>query len=183
MTKSTIAALMQDHPGALTRAVSLFRRRGFNIHSIAVGPSETPGVARMTLVVDAAHVEQVCKQLNRLIDVIKVCDLTEQRTLERETALIKVHAPANTRADIVALCTIFHAHILDAGSRSLVIELTASPSTLDRFTELVRPFGLKEIARTGQIAMVCPSHRERPFSAAAPPDESRPEFVPNPLAL
>ncbi len=157
--KSTIAALIQDHPGALNRAISLFRRRGFNIHSIAVGPSEQPGIARMTLVVDAAHVEQVAKQLNRLIDVIKVCDLTDLRTVERETALIKVHAPADRRSDIVALCSIFHARIVDAGSRSLIIELTATPATLDRFTDLVRPFGLKEMARTGQIAMVCPAHR------------------------
>lgn len=182
--RQTIAALMQDHPGALNRAVSLFRRRGFNIHSIAVGPSETPGIARMTLVVDAEHVEQVCKQLNRLIDVIKVCDLTDQRTLERETALIKVHAPPDTRADIVALCTIFHARILDAGSRSLVIELTETPATLDRFTDLVRPFGLKEMARTGQIAMVCPAHRE-PAGALAPIGVSVPqvELEPNPFAV
>ena len=181
--RSTIAALMQDHPGALNRAVSLFRRRGFNIHSIAVGPSETPGIARMTLVVDAEHVEQVAKQLYRLIDVIKVCDLTDERTLERETALIKVHAPAHTRADIVALCTIFHARILDAGSHSLVIELTAKPATLDRFTDLVRPFGLKEMARTGQIAMVCPVHREQTTMLTPAAEESAPDFEPNPLAV
>ncbi len=180
--RQTIAALMQDHPGALNRAISLFRRRGFNIHSIAVGPSETPGIARMTLVVDAQHVEQVVKQLNRLIDVIKVCDLTDQRTLERETALIKVHAPPGSRADIVALCSIFHARILDAGSRSLVIELTDTPATLDRFTDLVRPFGLKEMARTGQIAMVCPAHREPP-STLAPLGIAPPQLEPNPFAV
>ncbi len=180
--RSTIAALIQDHPGALNRAVSLFRRRGFNIHSIAVGPSETPGIARMTVVVDAEHVEQVAKQLYRLIDVIKVCDLTDERTLQRETALLKVHAPSASRADIVALCTIFHARILDAGSHSLVIELTTTPATLDRFTDLVRPFGLKEVARTGQIAMVCPVHRERTATLTAA-EESELDFEPNPLAV
>ncbi len=158
----TIVALVQDHPGALNRAVSLFRRRGFNIHSIAVGPSETFGISRITLALEAVDVEQVVKQLYRVIEVIKVSDLTDERTLQRESALLKVHAPARARAEIVALCSIFHARVLDAGVHSVVIELTESPATLDRFIDLVRPFGLKELARTGRIAMVCPPHREPP---------------------
>ncbi len=158
----TIVARVQDHPGALNRAVSLFRRRGFNIHSIAVGASETPGISRMTLAVDAADVEQVVKQLYRVIEVLKVSDVSHERTLQRETALLKVHAPARSRAEIVALCSIFHARVLDAGSHTVVIELTENPATLDRFIDLVRPFGLKELARTGRIAMVCSPHREAP---------------------
>ena len=164
--RQTIAALMQDHPGALNRAVSLFRRRGFNIHSIAVGASETPGISRMTLAVEAADVEQVVKQLYRVIEVLKVSDVTEERTVQRESALLKVHAPARARAEIVALCSIFHARVLDAGSHAVVIELTESPAALERFIDLVRPFGLKELARSGRIAMVCPPHRE-PTAARA----------------
>ncbi len=149
----TIVALVQDHPGALNRTVSLFRRRGFNIHSIALGPSETPGVSRMTLAIAAADVEQVVKQLYRVIEVVKVWDVTADRTLQRESALLKVHAPARARPEIVALCSLFNARVLDTGSQAVVIELTDTPATLDRFVELVRPFGLKELARTGRIAM------------------------------
>lgn len=150
----TLVALVQDRPGVLNRVVSLFRRRGFNIESLAVGASETPGVSRMTLVVDAADVEQVVKQLNRLIEVLKVADLTAESTVERETALVKIHAPATRRPEIVALATVFGARIIDTGPSTMIVELTGEPPEIDRFLAAIRPFGLKELLRTGRIAMV-----------------------------
>ena len=109
MNKHTIVALMQDRPGALNRAVSLFRRRGYNIESLAVGHTETPGVSRMTLVVESADVEQVVKQLYRLIEVLKVSDVTDDPTVEREMVLVKIHAPNDRRAEIVAMTSVFDA--------------------------------------------------------------------------
>ena len=144
---------MQDRPAVLHRVVSLFRRRGYNIDSLAVGQSETSGVSRMSLVVDAENVEQVIKQLYRLVEVLKVTDVTEERTVERETVLVKVGAPAGTRRDVVATASACGAKILDVSSSSVVIEITGDPDEVERFIEAVRPFGLKEMMRTGRIAM------------------------------
>ena len=157
----TIVALMQDRPGVLNRAVSLFRRRGFNIESLAVGHSETPGVSRMTLVVDVEDVEQVVKQLYRLIEVVKVSDVTSEPVVERETALVKLHAPAASRAGVVALANVFGAKVVDVGANALIVELTATPGKIESFIENVRPFGIKEMTRTGRIAMLrgTPVHR------------------------
>jgi acetolactate synthase I/III small subunit len=152
--RHTVVALMQDQPGALNRAVSLFRRRGFNIESIAVGPSEVPEVSRMTLVVNADRVEQVVKQLDRLVDILAVTDVTSHPTLERETSLIRVHTPQGARADIIALCNACGARVVDVVAQTMVLELTASPGDVDDFIELIRPYGLRELARTGRIAMV-----------------------------
>jgi acetolactate synthase-1/3 small subunit len=149
----TLVALVQDHPGVLNRAVSLFRRRGFNIESLAVGHSETPGVSRMTIVVEAEDVEQVVKQLYRLIEVIKVSDVTHDPTVEREMALIKVHAPAARRAEIVALAEVFGAKIVDVAASSLIVEVTDNPGRVDNLVDLLRPYGLKEMMRSGRIAM------------------------------
>ena len=144
---------MQDRPAVLHRVVSLFRRRGYNIDSLAVGQSEARGVSRMSLVVDADDVEQVIKQLYRLVEVLKVTDVTGERTVERETALVKVAALAGTRRDVVATAGACGAKILDVASSSIVIEITGDPEEVDRFIEAVRPFGLKEMMRTGRIAM------------------------------
>jgi acetolactate synthase-1/3 small subunit len=163
--KHTLLALLQDHPGALNRAISLFRRRAFNIESIAVGASEAAGVSRMTLVVDATHVEQVVKQLDRLIDVLHVRDVTRDATLERETALLRVRVPRGQRQEIVALCSVFGSRVLDVGRTSMVIELTGRPGDVDHFIDLVRPFGLKELTRTGRIAMVRPRRHPRAITA------------------
>jgi acetolactate synthase-1/3 small subunit len=152
--KHTIVALLQDHPGVLTRAVSLFRRRGFNIESLAVGRSETRGVSRMTLVVEAEDVEQVVKQLYRLVEVLKVSDVTNEATVEREVALIKVDAPAARRTEISALVHMFGARVVDVSPTTMIVEATATPAKLESFLELLRPFGLKELARTGRIAML-----------------------------
>ena len=156
--KHTNVALVQDRPGVLNRAVSLFRRRGFNIESLAVGHSETPGVSRMTLVVEAEDVEQVTKQLYRLIEVLKVSDVTNDPTVEREMVLIKVHAPAQSRPEIVSLSSVFGAKIVDVGVNTMIIEMTGTPSKVENFVEVVRPFGVKEMMRTGRIAMVRGAH-------------------------
>jgi acetolactate synthase-1/3 small subunit len=150
----TIVALMQDRPGVLNRVVSLFRRRGFNIQSLAVGPSETPDVSRMTLVVDAPDVEQVVKQLNRLIEVLKVADLTAEATVERETVLMKIHAPSVRYAEIGAVTGAFGARVADPGPGTMIVEMTGEPPQIDRFIEAMRPFGLKELIRTGRLAML-----------------------------
>jgi acetolactate synthase I/III small subunit len=175
--KHTLVALVQDHPGVLTRVVSLFRRRSFNIESLAVGHSETPKVSRLTLVVDAAEVEQVIKQLYRLIEVIKVSDVTHDPAVSREMALIKVHAPKASRSEIVALASVFGARVVDVGVNSMILEMTGTPSKVDSFVELVRPFGLREMMRTGRIAMLRGArvHRvtegEIPLADAAPPPQ------------
>lgn len=152
--KHTIVALMQDHPGVLHRVVSLFRRRGYNIDSLTVGRTETPGVSRMTIVSDGADVEQVTKQLYRLIEVLKVSDVTNDATVEREIALIKVHAPKSARAELVALAAIFDARTADVGPNTMIMEVTGDPDTVERFLDVVRPFGIKEMVRTGRVAMI-----------------------------
>src|SRR5579859_4858814 len=131
--KHTIVALVQDRPGVLNRAVSLFRRRGFNIESLAVGHSEQPGVSRMTLVVEAEDVEQVTKQLYRLIEVLKVSDVTNDPTVEREMVLVKIHATGSNRAEIVAMCGVFDAKIVDVGTTTMVIEMTGTPAKVENF--------------------------------------------------
>ena len=167
MNKHTVVALVQDRPGVLNRAVSLFRRRGFNIESLAVGHSETPGVSRMTLVVEAEDVEQVTKQLYRLIEVLKVSDVTSDPTVEREMALVKIHAPSGSRPEIVALTGMFGAKIVDVGYNTMVIEMTGTPSKVENFIEVVRPFGVKEMMRTGRIAMVRGAHTHQAPTDAA----------------
>ncbi len=154
MNKHTIVALMQDQPGVLSRAVNLFRRRGYNIASLAVGHTEMPGVSRMTVVVESDDVEQVVKQLYRLIEVIKVSDVTEEPTVDREMALAKVHATSNTRAEIATLSEIFGAKIVDVGSSTMIIEMTGTPAKVENFVEVLKPFGIKEMMRTGVISMV-----------------------------
>ena len=150
----TLVALVQDRPGVLHRAVSLFRRRGYNIESLAVGHSETPGVSRMTLVVEAEDVEQVVKQLYRLIEVLKVSDVTNEPTVERETVLVKLHAPAASRAAIVAVVNAFGANTADVGTTTMIVEMTGTPAKVENFIDVLRPFGIKEMMRSGRIAMV-----------------------------
>jgi acetolactate synthase-1/3 small subunit len=154
MKKHTIVALMQDRPGVLTRAVSMFRRRGYNIASLAVGHTETPGVSRMTVVVESDHVEQVTKQLYRLVEVLKVSDVTDDPTVDREMVLLKVHANNEARAEIVTLANIFGAKIVDVASNSMIVEMTGAPAKVENFVEVIQPFGIKEMMRTGRIAMV-----------------------------
>lgn len=150
----TLLVLMQDRGGALQRTITLFRRRAFNLHSVAVGPSETQGVVRMTVVVEAPDVEQVVKQLYRVIEVLKVTDLTDEAAVHREVALLKIHVPVGGRAEAIALAGVFGAQVLDVGTRSMVFEITAYPTKVENFIEVLRPFGIKEMVRSGRIAML-----------------------------
>ncbi len=154
MKKHTIVALVQDRPGVLSRVAGLVRRRGYNIESLAVGHSEQPGISRMTIVVESDYVEQVVKQLYRLIEVIKVSDVTEDPTVEREMVVIKLHAPSSIRHEIVSMCGVFETKIVDVGTSSMIIEMTGTPSKVENFIEVVRGYGIKEMMRTGRIAMV-----------------------------
>ena len=155
MTKHTLVALVEDKPGVLNRVASLIRRRGFNIESIAVGHSELPGLSRMTIVVDGATtaVEQVRKQLEKVIEVVKLADITEERIIARELALIKVHATPATRSEIIQIVDIFRANIVDVSADSLVVEVTGDEEKIDSLYSLLRKFGIKELARTGRIAL------------------------------
>jgi acetolactate synthase-1/3 small subunit len=155
MPKHIIVALVEDRPGVLTHMASLFRRRGFNIESIAVGHSESPHLSRMTLVVNGANnmVEQVRKQLDKLIDVVKVSDITGEKTIIRELALIKVKATSVTRSEILQIVDIFRANIVDVAADSVTIEVTGDDAKIDSLLDLLRGFGLKELARTGRIAL------------------------------
>lgn len=155
VTKHTLVALVEDKPGVLNRVASLFRRRGFNIESIAVGHSEKPNLSRMTIVVDGAttSVEQVRKQLDKLPDIIKVSDITEDNIIARELALIKVHATSATRSEIIEIVDIFRANIVDVAADSVTIEATGDEEKIGSLLKLARGFGIKEIARTGRIAM------------------------------
>jgi len=153
-TKHTLVALVEDKPGVLNRVASLFRRRAFNIESIAVGHSERLGLSRMTVVVngDFAQVEQVRKQLDKLINVVRVSDITEEDIVARELALIKVKATASTRSEIIQIVDIFRANIVDVASDSLTVEVTGDEDKVESLLELLRSFGIRETSRTGRIA-------------------------------
>jgi acetolactate synthase-1/3 small subunit len=154
-TKHTLVALVENRPGVLNRVASLFRRRGFNIESIAVGPSETPAQSRMTIVVDGSTtmVEQVRKQLEKVIDVVRVSDITEDKMVARELALIKVKSTSATRGEIIQIVDIFRANIIDVAADSLTVEVTGDEDKINSLANLLRGFGIKELSRTGRIAM------------------------------
>jgi len=147
---------MEDRPGVLSHVTSLFRRRNYNIESLTVGHSETPGISRMTVVVhgDDAVVEQVIKQLYKLINVTKVSDITDDAAVIRELAMIKIHATSSTRGEVKQLVDIFRAQIIDVSHESMTVEITGTEDKVDSLIEILRPFGIKELTRTGRIAMV-----------------------------
>ena len=154
-TKHTLVALVEDKPGVLNRMASLFRRRGFNIESIAVGHSELPHLSRLTIVIDAATamVEQVRKQLAKVIDVVKVSDITGDDIVARELALVKVKAAASTRSEIIQIVDIFRANIVDVAADSVTVEVTGDEDKINSLLSLLRGFGVREIVRTGRVAM------------------------------
>ncbi|MGA8849737.1 MAG: acetolactate synthase small subunit [Dehalococcoidia bacterium] len=154
-TKHILVALVEDKPGVLNRIASLFRRRSFNIQSLAVGGSEHPGLSRMTIVAvgDSAQVEQVRKQLEKLINVVKVSDITAEDTVTRELALIKVKATASTRNEIMQIVDIFRANIVDVSPSSVTVEVTGDEDKVNSLLKLLRDFGVKEVSRTGKIAL------------------------------
>jgi len=154
-TKHTLVALVEDKPGVLNRVSNLLRRRNFNIDSIAVGHTEQPNVSRMTIIVegDDAHVEQARKQLDKIIEVVKIVDITNNATVARELALFKVKANASTRSEIIQIVDVFRANIVDVSSDSVMVEVTGDEDKINSLLELLRGFGIREIARTGRIAL------------------------------
>ncbi|HEY5529762.1 MAG TPA: acetolactate synthase small subunit [Thermoleophilia bacterium] len=153
--KHTLSVLVENKPGVLTRVAALFARRGFNIDSLVVAETENPAVSRMTITVDEQDqpVEQVTKQLHKLINVIKITDLDPTGSVEREMLLIKVLADAQSRSEIMQIVEIFRAKIVDVSSDVLLIEMTGTREKVGAFMELLHPFGVVELMRTGRIAM------------------------------
>jgi acetolactate synthase-1/3 small subunit len=147
---------MEDKPGVLSRVASLFRRRNYNIESLSVGHSETPNISRMTIVVESngRDVNQVVKQLCKLINVTEVVDVSEEETVVRELALIKVEAGPGTRTEIIELANVFRARVVDVGSTSMTVEITGPESRVNSLIGLLEPYGIAELARTGILAMV-----------------------------
>jgi len=154
--KHVLTVLVENQPGVLARVAGLFSRRGFNINSLTVGETENSHLSRMTIVVegDQPVLEQVSKQLHKLINVIKITDITELPSVIRELVLIKVKTSQQSRAEIVEICNIFRAKVVDVGRDALMVEMTGDDDKIDALVELLRPFGLKELVRTGKIAMV-----------------------------
>ncbi len=153
--KHILVALVEDKPGVLARVASLFRRRGYNIQSLAVGYSEDPQLSRMTIVAKGKliEIEQIRKQLDKLINVVRVVDITDKDIIARELALIKVNATTSTRSEIIQIVDIFRANIVDVSINTLTVEATGDENKLESLLDLLRRFGIKEISRTGKIAM------------------------------
>ena len=156
--KHTVVALVEDRPGVLNRVASLFRRRGFNIDSLAVGTTEESGISRMTIVVEDEGadgvVRQVEKQLYKLIDVVRVEDLTNSEAVMRELALIKVRCDIQQRHEVLDIVNIFRAHVVDVSPAHLIVEIVAAQDRLSAFIENLQPFGILELVRTGRVAMM-----------------------------
>lgn len=155
MAKHTLSVLVENHAGVLSRVAGLFSRRGFNIDSLAVGITEDPEISRMTIVVDGDDytVEQVSKQLNKLIDVIRIKRLDEAESVSRELALVKVAAVTSTRTEIMQLVEIFRAKIVDVSKETLTVEMSGTEEKIEAMLDMLRTFGIKEIVRTGIIAI------------------------------
>ncbi len=153
--KHTISVLVENEFGVLARVAGLFSGRGFNIESLAVAPTLEPTISRMTIVTsgDEQILEQITKQLNKLIDTIKVIDFTGQNFVDRELALVKVTAEEETRAEVLRIADIFRAKVVDVTPRSYTIEITGAPPKIDAIIELLRPMGIKEVVRSGPVAL------------------------------
>jgi acetolactate synthase-1/3 small subunit len=151
----TLSVLVENKPGVLTRVTSLFARRGFNIDSLAVGVTEDPTLSRITIVCSAADtpIEQITKQIYKLIDVIKVQDLDPKESIERELVLFKVNAAPERRHEVIEVANVFRAKIVDVGRNSLTIEVTGTGDKIGAIEDLLRAYGIKEVARTGRIAL------------------------------
>ena len=152
----TVVAIVEDKPGVLMRVSSLFRRRGFNIESLTVGPTEAPGLSRMTIVVDgeSAPVEQVEKQLYKLIDVIKVSDLSHEDMIARELALIKVRCNNVNRHELIDIANVFRADIVDIATSSIILQVAGDEDKINGLVKMCEPYGIRELSRTGRMAMV-----------------------------
>lgn len=153
--KHTLSVLVEDESGALSRIAGLFARRGFNIESLAVGPAEALGQSRLTMVVegDDQTLQQMSKQLDKLVNVLQVLDLTTRPAVERELMLLKVKAPSNERSVILDLVQIFRAKVVDVSNQALTLEVVGDPGKLVAIEKLLAPYGILEIARTGKVAL------------------------------
>ena len=153
--KHTLSVLVENKPGVLARIAGLFSRRGFNIDSLAVGITDDPNVSRMTITVDGQEhpIEQVTKQLHKLINVIKITDLDPVNTVSRELALVKVKSDAKTRGEIMQIAEIFRANVLDVSKKTMTIEITGTTAKIDALERLLKPHGVAEVVRTGKIAI------------------------------
>ncbi|HVJ47637.1 acetolactate synthase small subunit [Desulfitobacterium sp.] len=151
----TLAVLVENNPGVLTRVSGLFARRAYNINSLSVCSTENPGISRMTIMVDGddAVIEQVTKQLIKLVVVHKVTDLTDEEIVDRELALVRIKVRADTRLEILQIVDVFRGRVVDMGRSNLTVELTGDAEKIDAFVRTIRPFGLMELVRTGNIAI------------------------------
>ena len=155
MSRHTLSVLVEDKPGVLARIAGLFSRRGYNIDSLAVGPTEHPEVSRMTIVVNVAEspLEQVTKQLNKLIEVIKIVELDAGAAVTRELLLVKVRADGHTRGQVLDAVQLFRAKVVDVATDAVSIEVTGSPEKLDAFLRVLEPFGVRELVQSGMVAI------------------------------
>lgn len=155
MSRHTLSVLVQDQPGVLARIAGLFSRRGFNIESLAVGPTETPEVSRITLVVEVEGLplEQVTKQLNKLVNVLKIVELEPSTSVQREFMLVKVRADATTRSHVLETAALFRAGIVDVAPDAVTIEVTGSRDKLDALLRVLEPFGIRELVKSGAVAL------------------------------
>jgi acetolactate synthase-1/3 small subunit len=151
----TLVVYVEDKPGVLNRVASLFRRRAFNIDSLTVGHTETPGVSRMTIVcdVDPLNARRVEANIYKLVDVLRVDDITHDPSVNRELAMIKVSATPETRSQIIQLSDVFRARVIDVSPESVIVEITGSEDKIERLIEVLKPYGVLEVARTGRVAM------------------------------
>ena len=155
MSRHVLSLLVEDKPGLLTRVAGLFSRRGFNINSLAVGPTEIDGLSRITVVVDVEDLplEQVTKQLNKLINVIKIVELEDASSVQRELLLVKVRADASQRSGVLEVVQLFRAHVVDVVPEAVTIEATGSPAKLDALLVALEPYGVREIVQSGTVAI------------------------------
>ena len=155
MSKHTLSVLVENRPGVLTRVAGLFARRSFNIHSLAVGPTEHEGISRMTVVVDVDDLplEQVTKQLNKLVNVIKIVELEATHSVQREMLLVKVRADLQTRTHVLETVELFRARVIDVAPDAVTIEATGSPDKLEALLKVLEPFGIRELAQSGLVGI------------------------------
>lgn len=155
MSKHTLSVLVENRPGILARVAGLFARRNFNIHSLAVGPTEHPDVSRMTVVVDVEELplEQVTKQLNKLVNVIKIVELEQQQSVTRELLLVKIRADMQSRSNVLETVRLFRAKVVDVAPDAVTVEVTGNPDKLEAFLKVVEPFGIRELVQSGMVAI------------------------------
>jgi acetolactate synthase-1/3 small subunit len=155
MSKHTLSVMVENKPGVLTRIAGLFSRRGFNIDSLAVGPTENADVSRMTVVVDVEEqpLEQVTKQLNKLVEVLKIVELSSSSSVQREILLVKVSADLQTRSHIIETAHLFRAKIVDVAAEAVTIEATGDSDKLEALLRILEPFGIKELVQSGMVAI------------------------------